>query len=323
MPDDTSELKYIESVNSQAPLPQKMLASMKHRRELYHKTIAERFDAQRLLKSTDEELNLRQRLRAAVLHTAGSADSIERLKRERKARFDKALELQKKLKQMEPSFITLDRGPLDANGIGTLWWASTSVSTTSPTAGALVVFFQDGVLRFGGNIEVQSEDLQYASIHVFAQFGLGPDRMPAGFNFVSNPFLNIFGGIDGAVFPSFFDFGDQWSKCWLNMSQSVLTPVNFGGIPSNVILGSNSQSAALIFIESNFGIATQHYSFPGFTGLPTVNFPMYDFARTNGIEIDLAINLDMQLVGDQSLLLFRTNGDTDSLQTFQWDLQPA
>jgi hypothetical protein len=323
MSDQSDQLKYFDYVNPQASLSQKTISAMAQRRELHHKAIAERFAAKQLLKSTDEERALRTRIRSELVAKV-DAHSIEKMRQERQLRFNKAQELYHNVKVFQPTVLGLDPTPKDSSGIGTLFWAATSVSVASPTAGALVAFFQDGLLRFGGDIEVQSEDLHYGSMHVFAQFGLGPDRMPEGLNFVSNPFINVFGILDGAVFPGFFDFGDQWSKCWLTMTQTVLAPVTFDGIPAYIILGTNSSTVALIFIESNFSIAMERHTFPGFIPLPPVNVQLNSLPRITGIEIDLAINFDMQLEGDQSSLLFHdSDGGTDSLQTFQWDLQPV
>jgi len=135
----------------------------------------------------------------------------------------------------------------------------------------------------------------------------------------------MLGVLDGAVFGSLFDFGDQWSKCWLNTKQSVLVPFTAVGIPSYLLIGQNAQSQALIFIETSGGSDIERYTFSGITSLPPVSFPMDGFARANGIEVDLEIDLYMQLEGDNSGLHFHAGegGGTDTLQTLQWDLQPG
>jgi hypothetical protein len=100
----------------------------------------------------------------------------------------------------------------------------------------------------------------------------------------------------------------------------VLVPFTSAGIPFQ-----NAQSQALIFIETNGGVDVERYTFSGITSLPPVSFPIDGIARDNGIEIDLEIDLYMQLEGDLSILHFFAGeaGGTDTLQTFQWDLQPG
>jgi hypothetical protein len=311
-----TELKYSERINQTVPLPREMITSMARRRQSHHRRIRQRVAAQQLLMLTDEEREIRNRLRPRASALAVSAEQVDRLKRERSARFEQAKKLFRDLRQPTAKTLPLHPKQFDDPNIGALWWAATSVTWSTS---ALNVFFGDDGLHFGGEIVVSQSDLWFGSLHVFAQFGLGPERMPSGTNFVSNPFINLVGAVEGITLPDLFDFADQWSKCWLNTSQFVGVPVIVGD-PVDILLGINTQSSALIFIEG--GLQIQDSIFPGFMGLPVVGFQLTDIARNNGIEIDLQIDFDMQMEGDVSSLNFG-NGDSALLQTFQWNLQAA
>jgi hypothetical protein len=315
-----TELKYSEQINQTVPLPTEMIASMARRRTSHHRRIRERVAAQQLLMLTEEEREIRNRLRPRASALAGSEEQVDRLKRERSIRFEQAKKLFRDLRQ--PTAKTLPLLPprqFDDPNTGALWWAATSVTWSTPM---LFADFKDDGLHFGGEIIVSQSDLWFGSLHVFVQFGLGPDRMPSGTNFISNPFVNLVGAVDGSTLASFFDFGGQWSKCWLNTSQLVGVPAVIDGAPADLILGINTQSSPLIFIESIMDIEAS--IFPGFMGLPPVPFQLTDNARNNGIEVDLQIDFDLQMEGDFSTLRFdngSTLGGDALLQTFQWNLE--
>jgi len=274
---------------------------------------------------TSEECELRRKVRDQLTASVIAPELKERLHLQRVRRAEEV--------RAANALIEVPMGHRhDARGLiepgdsstGELWWAETDVHWNDPQ---LVAAFEPDGLHIGGEVVVSEESyLHHGLFEVVATFGLGNDRMPEGSRFTSTPFVLLSGIVDGAVIPDngWLDWGDEWSKCWLNTSQTVLTPVNFAGIPSFLVLGTSSQRTQIINIETTGKIEMQRHVLPGFLSMPTVAFPMYDFARSNGILVELVVSFTYQLEGDFSSVFFHADaGNTVLLQTFQWNLARA
>jgi len=189
--------------------------------------------------------------------------------------------------------------------IGEMWWAQTDWSYPLGS-GAVWWDDRDGV-HVAARFDSTSDDLQKQWIDVTAKFVLTKDRMPpGGRRYVSAPISQAVGEVYGfAVGPTDpWDWGDIWSKCWLNTSQTVTalpTPQPSGGsISVSVSAGAEltaSDSRQLVFLESSSDPGAL-VSLPGFIAMPVVTFdlPMDPYE----VLVELKWEFHVQLEGENA-----------------------
>jgi hypothetical protein len=320
MPSGHDRITHAQHSNSQLVIPPHVLAAMEHRRRLKDAEIRQRAELAQILQPTDEEISLRRKIRERHISDLVSPDIVTRLKAQRERRLNDAKALASKLIS-PPPLITDDLlKPLDPNGIGTLWWASTNYWTASNGPGGPVVFGEPDGTHFAGEFDTNGvEGLWKYSIYILATFWLGADRMPVATKCASSPFINITGNAMGKTWADPFDYGDQWSKAWLNTFQTVYVGADLG-VP--LPIARNSQTQTLIFTESSYDVV--FYTFPGVMSMPAVSFPVDPGPEGagGGIIVDLEATIDLQVEGDSSSVQF-SNAPSCLLQTFQWDIQPV
>ncbi len=320
--DFLSQRKHVAH-DGEAQLSKELAGMAEARRVARIRAHQNALERDRLSQLTREERTLRRQAREQLATTIASREVRERLRSQRAHQAEQI--------RAANSRIAIPVGKLhDGSRIltgdsttGELWWAETDVHWNDPQ---LVAFFESDGLHVGGEVVVSEEsDLHHGFVEAVSIFGLGSDRMPDGDRFISSPAVLLDGVLDGAVIPDngWLDWGDEWSKCWLNTSQTILTPAFLGGLPAFLVLGSSSQTLQLIDIATTGKIEFQRATLPGFLSVPAVEFPMYDFARSNGIVVELVVNFTYQLEGDHSAIDFHTAQERNNIlmQTFQWSLQ--
>jgi hypothetical protein len=195
-----------------------------------------------------------------------------------------------------------------------MWWAETS--TTLPNWLGLNCFFMDDGIHLSGELDHAGGDLWAGSLSVDGFYVLSPARMPGGTQtrFVSAPVCDLLGQVIGFTGNSGFlgIGGDQWSKCWLHVSQFV----HHGIVPGPIAQATTGRN--LIFLEDD--VDYQETSLPGFLGFPPVEF---DLDRSREVIVHTQVRFDFQLEGDSE---FRFGGvghmNPAILRQFQWKLQP-
>jgi hypothetical protein len=149
------------------------------------------------------------------------------------------------------------------------------------------------------------------------QFGLGPDRMPAGggTRFFSVPLVRMNGPIKGHTSTDLWELDDFWAKCWLHITQNVYV--------GSTLVASQTEVRTLMFLESSLDYQT--ISLPGFVLAPRADFIL---DRSKSLGIDVIFSFDTQVEGEgsdvhlgeprsgQELL-----ADGVVLDTPQWEIQ--
>lgn len=172
---------------------------------------------------------------------------------------------------------------------------------------------EDG-LHFTGHLTHDSGDLRFANFGSVSFFELQPERIPASGSGLwrSAPHVELFGGLVGQTINGGFFSGDQWSKCWLSLRQTIL---QFGFGPNPVAIGQALGGRNLMFLEGESLTAFPRFS--GFEGMPVL-----DFGNINGslsLWAHLEVRFDIQVEGSGSLVW--TDPDV-LLRGFQWPLIP-
>jgi hypothetical protein len=298
--------------NPECGLPRDVLAAMNARREAHLARSRAQAAVLKKLRPTEEEHRARQKVRAGLIAMAGltpeDAGRITKARRTLLGEFREAAVITGPTPPPVPSSVP---------GEGELWWAQTYVTMTN--ASGMASFFQNDGLHVIGALRTSSENLWKGNLTVVAQFGVGTDRMPAGgTRFISNPVARFDGAVGGIILGVPFDWGDNWSKCWLNTSQNV-----YGGIPFplHVPMFTGSDTRTLVFLEGHADLTDTRL--PGLFAMPAVQILLVD--RTNPIQIDLTFSLDFQLEGDNSDVYIGHPDSNESahLQTRQWTLMPG
>lgn len=149
---------------------------------------------------------------------------------------------------------------------------------------------------------------------------------PKGRNYLSNPVFEVTGeayGYVGIKLP--FNWGYNWSKCWLNTKQTVFSfsdpPPRTDGIIQAIIglpVAATSDSRQLIFIEDGY---PETVNLPGLMALPAAFF----LPETVGsLFFELEWQFDMQLEGDALLYLGHTSdAQVCTIRHPQWAIRGA
>jgi hypothetical protein len=270
----------------------------------YHHSLHER------MRPTKEERDLRSRLRSSLIDKLGVREEYERLRRLVRDRAD--------ANRHFPHLITDEPGasihPFSDpdEEVVTVWWAKTS--WFFPPGEATMWMDGDGV-HVAAHFESDDGDLHKPSIRVVAQYEVGPNRMPPkGRRYLSNPVFDVSGPAYGFTAQSgFFDFGDSWSKCWLNMKQTVFTVTGFDGIIRT--LASNTDSRTVIFTEDGDAV---HANLPGLMGLP-VEFFLPENA--DALIFELEWRFDIQIEDGLLYLGHRPEAQVCTIRHPQWPIR--
>jgi hypothetical protein len=308
--------------NRHSHLAKEMALAMSKRRDAHLDRLRKRSAMRRLTDRTNDEREVRRRIREATVAAAHIDDALaSRVHEDRRHRMKKVADEAPRNGLPFPPMFPVNNAPVtDPSGQDELWWAQTTWSTDDPN---IVMFWEDDGLHFAGEIVENDRDIYMRrSVNVLAQFGLGPDRISRSGQVTSVPPVNVVGTATGATLASsIYDFGDQWSKCWLNMSQTVYVQIPGISIPpfgDMLPIGSNSTVKDLVFIEDNFGYESTYL--PGPIYFPQVRFPI---ASGWTVGVDLEFWFDVQLDGDTSFMRFGENGSdfpSNLIQTPQWTL---
>lgn len=196
-----------------------------------------------------------------------------------------------------------------------IWWGQTSWSYPA----GVNLSFGTGGLQINGNVSGPgcgcfSCDSRRANLTILGQYFLSKDRMPEGYGYLwsSRPEI-AFGAartIGGwTLGGAFVEPADQSSaKCTLKARQLAYQ----GG----QLIASSEKSQRLINI-SNRDWETREYLLPHTFELKTIFFPL---DRTQDLEIDVAIDFDMDLEGS-GRIFYNSIWDVDAhlqLDVPQW-----
>jgi hypothetical protein len=174
---------------------------------------------------------------------------------------------------------------------------------------------------FAGSIHVNSGSLQRRFLTVQAQFDLPATRIPASLhgNVFSLTRADTQGLVHGAVWGDMFSFGDQWSKCWMNVRQTIFAQIPGMVWPFNGFLpiASNATSFNLLDLDDHIQVGTNRL--PGLIAMPIVGFPVGPGVNLQAV---LEFWFDIQMEGDDSNMTFGFEPPSFSnmVQTFQWKL---
>jgi hypothetical protein len=199
---------------------------------------------------------------------------------------------------------------------GRMWWAHSEWSTAQSPIELFGFWDNDASgVKFVGQIVWDDGDLLSGVVaRARGIFGLGSDRLPPAGQYFSRPTASLVGDVAGATGGSpFIGLTDQWSKCWLTVSQTVF---NAAGQK----LATASEPRELFFLDGRF--SDQVVPLPG-----TIAFPMTSFSIKPGdaISIVLEIAFSIQLEGDHALFRFGNWGGSVPafFHTPQWMLDSA
>ena len=282
----TGAFSVADMVNEKTNPSDEVRTFMDERTKLHLRDLEYRHSLHEDLRPTKEERDIKSRLQASLLDKLGGRDDFERLRQLARDRI---------IANRNISPVSLLGGPGSMNrpfpapaahGVE-MWWAKTTWFW--PTNKATIWMDADGI-HIAAKIELDDGDLHKYSIRVVAQFEVGADRMPPkGRNYLSNPVSEVLGKAYGYTLPGgLFDFGDNWSKCWLNTKQTVFA--------SNTII-STSDRRQLIFIEDSY---PENVDLPGLHGMPVRFFIP---ATANTLVIELEWEFHIQLEGEAGLWL--------------------
>jgi hypothetical protein len=173
-------------------------------------------------------------------------------------------------------------------------------------------------LHFTGHLTHDSGDLRFANFGSVSFFELQPERIPpsASGRWRSAPHIELFGGMIGQTTDGDIFTGDQWSKCWLYLRQTLLQ-FHFGPTgPVPVVVGQTLGGRNLFFLDGESLTAFPRFS--GFEGMPWVDFGNINTASLS-LWAHLEVRFDIQVEGAGSLVW--TDPDV-LLRGFQWPLIP-
>jgi hypothetical protein len=311
---ETGAFAVAEMRNEKTNPSEEARAFMDDRTKLHLRDLEYRHAFHEAMRPTKEERDIRARLQASLLDKLGGRKDFEHLRQLARERIRA---------HRHPSFVSLldglesmitPFGDPAADGVE-IWWAKTTWFW--PVTKATV--WMDGTgLHIAAKFELDDGDLHNYSIRVVAQFIVGAERMPPkGRNYLSNPVSETVGKAYGYTLPGgLFDFGDNWSKCWLNTKQTVFTLTGFDGIVKTV--GFTSDSRQLVFIEDSY---PQHVGLPDLRGLPVIFFlPV----STDALVVELEWEFHIQLEGEAGLWLgHQPEADVCTIRHPQWTIRGA
>ena len=282
-------------------------AFMNDRTALHLRDLEYRHSLYEEMRPTREERDIKSRLHSSLLDKLGARDDYERLRQLERERLDANRILPRLFPLDRPGSVVHPHSDPAEDGI-MVWWAKTS--WFFPTTKATIWMDGDGV-HIAAKFEIDDGDLHKYSIRVVAQFEVRADRMPPkGRNYLSNPVSEVSGQAYGFVGGGgLLDFGDTWSKCWLNTKQTVFTFAGFDESPEppppgtigvqvvvGQVVGFTSDSHQLIFSETgNPDVG----DLPGLMGLPVTFFLP---ATAVSLLIELEWQFDVQIEGGHALL---------------------
>lgn len=303
--------------NPELELPDDVLAGMAARRELALAAAAHAEESATLLAPSDEERELRRALRAAQLAAVDPA-LLEGVGARRE---DRAGELRRRLLESGPPLIApqpAGQKVMDVHGpTAEMWWARTDWSWNDP---GIVPFWDAAAgLRFAGRLDDPLDVYMRRNLTATARFFLTADRVPPALlgTVLSAPQVNVFGELRGMTLADLWDFGDQWCKCWLNLRQSVFMRIpglSFVVFGEWIPFGTASRPITLMDIDGD-GVQTNFL--PGPIAMPALSFGL---AAGWDVQIDLELWFDIQLEGDNTVLIFGFSElfESNLIQTPQW-----
>jgi hypothetical protein len=273
--------------------------------------------------ATEEESALKTKLLTHLLERLGGSADYERLRALKKDRLER-------VKKLLSAFPVLDSpgtpgGPFsnpDPDSVQ-VWWANT---TWWYPAGESTMWMDGTGVHVAAHFESDDGDLHSYSIRVLAHFEISAERMPAkGRAYLSNPAFEVSGHAFGFTAQSgLYDFGDSWSKCWLNIRQTVFMFTDPGPPTPGVLqllvgqpLGTATDSRAVVFTEDGSAV---HANFPGLMGLP-LSFFLPETARSLLFEMEW--RFDVQIEDGLLYLGHRPDGPVCTIQHPQWPIRPV
>jgi len=270
--------------------------------------------------ATTEERAIKKKLLTNLLERLGGSADYERLRALKKDRLEKVKRLLSALSVLDSpgkpgSF------PDPALDSVQVWWANT---TWWYPPGESTMWMDGAGVHVAAHFESDDGDLHTYSIRVLANFEISTDRMPArGRVYLSNPAFDVSGPAYGFTAQSgLYDFGDSWSKCWLNTRQTVYMFTDPGPPTPGVLqllvgqpLGTATDSRSIIFTEDGSAV---HANFPGLMGLP-VTFFLPETARSLLFEMEWRI--DVQIEDGLLYLGHRPDGPVCTIQHPQWPIR--
>ena len=227
----------------------------------------------------------------------------------------KLLELYKD--KLEPVFVPppveppVDEDPQPAPD-GTFWLAEEVFFCPNQITG----MFEDNGVQFRGEIFYFGDPTWTGSFGAIRRFGLNPERTPhnPSNNWISAPAVTISeANLKGLTFHRPWDeFGDFWSKCWLNVRQTVFEFRSSGG--RKFMRNEKTDSKIQIFLE---GSALEEHKFVFETQLmPPVQYHRSRNDTTIGVELE--VKFDFQLEGNATLSVYQAE-----IIMPQWDVKIA
>lgn len=200
---------------------------------------------------------------------------------------------------------------VSSTDVGLWWWGQSNWWVPGNLFG-LTSFGQSDGVHFRGQLNHDDGDLWFGSAGVTSIYGIGSDRLPAEGWYRSTPRVNLWGevwGFTGVNGP--FQFGDNWSKCWLHANQKIR-------VEGGATIAEAHWFDTLLFFENDGSHGVR--ALPGTFSFPEV---FVYIVPNRPIVAELELKFDIQLEGTSALRFGNYGGWTEALfQAPQWSLQP-
>lgn len=289
--------------NPQFQIEPEVASALDEWAELEDRARAEQADFLRELEPADDELVVRHRLARQRAETAGIDESVVREVEERQMR---KLDIAKRYldARIKPRFefppVVLDPPEPVSHDF---WWARTDAYSSSDFRST---FRNDGLAFFGGPNGTPHSNwlgdtgLIHAQFGAVALFEIKPERLPASpvGRWLSEPFVDVFGGLLAHTTSGSFPNGDSWSKCWMHLDHQVFQ-WGFGqNGPVPLVRGQKHEVHELVNEEDDN--RTHPRSMPGFTPMPGIMFG--GILPAQSLWARLEVRFDVQIEGAGSFL---------------------
>jgi hypothetical protein len=192
------------------------------------------------------------------------------------------------------------------------WWATTYYHAAP---GQTTTFPDDGLHFYGGPKVNDWNGSETASFGAVAAFGISRDRFPASAsgNYVSNPYIELFGGM--TLFAPDWDLfqGHGIANCNLFLRQTLYQ--NYLGGPKTV--GEAVVTGGVWWVNLEDTGYSRTLAMPGYLNMPSVTFNQNQLDAADPLWSELEVRFDINLKAEGALAWC----DPEVLlRTFQWPL---